>query len=463
MDLPLPKVIPDTQPGGGLVTAMGGMNALANNMLNTQTAGAQAAYAPYTNYANAMSKLAYARFYGPQVMSQVMASPGFSLLPKDQQIAIANSYAQSMNSLGQGNSFSDMNIPTPAQMGGGNSLAGNVVNWLQNKLGMGGDQSNQNPMANMPKQGGADNSDGGGNALNATPSQIGPSTQTGNQVAGQQMPGGNPISPIVAAQIAQENAKNASAGQTSNQTDEQKAWNVNANQASSAATLGLKALENWHTNYKNSQYTGPYLGATPSSGPTSIPTLPGRTNSSEQLADQAAAKYLEILTQSGAANTDAGRSIISNAKGLSRTLAAPAAETLYQQQKAELSRMELQRNFGDQFFKNNPNGTVEQLTGLWNSFNQNDPAYDYTNGKATPENTKRWKQYTTPEALNQYVQNGDYSAHRPKKLIDARDIPDKEAEAQQGVVPYVTIRNPKTGETRRVSLQEAKDGGASGV
>lgn len=33
MALPLPRVIPDTEPGGGLVTAIGGMNSLAHNML----------------------------------------------------------------------------------------------------------------------------------------------------------------------------------------------------------------------------------------------------------------------------------------------------------------------------------------------------------------------------------------------------------------------------------------------
>ena len=89
MALPLPKVVPDTGPGGGLVTAMGGINALAHNMLkrkyyapdmesqinnrNALTEGQKIdnQYAPERlNLANVFAQLRN-QYYGPNIQSEI--------------------------------------------------------------------------------------------------------------------------------------------------------------------------------------------------------------------------------------------------------------------------------------------------------------------------------------------------------------------------------------------------------
>lgn len=77
MALPLPRVIPDVGPGGGIVTAMGGINSLANDMELRKINETKAKYAPLTTQAEAASKLAYANLMGPQFMAKLMANPGF--------------------------------------------------------------------------------------------------------------------------------------------------------------------------------------------------------------------------------------------------------------------------------------------------------------------------------------------------------------------------------------------------
>ncbi len=78
MALPLPRVIPDVGPGGGLVTAMGGMNALAHNMLKRKY------YAPdiqsQINNRNALTE-------GQNIQNQYMPD----------KLSLANAMAQLQN------------------------------------------------------------------------------------------------------------------------------------------------------------------------------------------------------------------------------------------------------------------------------------------------------------------------------------------------------------------------------
>ncbi len=78
MALPLPKVVADTGPGGGLVTAMGGMNALAHNMLKRKY------YAPdmesQINNRNALTE-------GQKIANQYMPD----------KLQLANAFAQLQN------------------------------------------------------------------------------------------------------------------------------------------------------------------------------------------------------------------------------------------------------------------------------------------------------------------------------------------------------------------------------
>lgn len=74
MALPLPRVVADIEPGGGLVTARKGINALTSSGLQNQIDAAKARYAPITAQADAASKLAYASLMGPQFLAKLMGN-----------------------------------------------------------------------------------------------------------------------------------------------------------------------------------------------------------------------------------------------------------------------------------------------------------------------------------------------------------------------------------------------------
>lgn len=75
MALPLPRVVADVGPGGGIVTAARGINALRQSDLENKIKGVQAHYAPLTTQAEAASKLAYANLMGPQFLAKLMGNP----------------------------------------------------------------------------------------------------------------------------------------------------------------------------------------------------------------------------------------------------------------------------------------------------------------------------------------------------------------------------------------------------
>lgn len=85
MALPLPKVIPDTMPGGNFVTSMMGANALRQSNLENQIKRVQAQYAPLTTQAEAASKLAYANLMGPQFLAKLMGNPDILATMKNPQ------------------------------------------------------------------------------------------------------------------------------------------------------------------------------------------------------------------------------------------------------------------------------------------------------------------------------------------------------------------------------------------
>ncbi|HHT9109587.1 MAG TPA: hypothetical protein ACFYDZ_00340 [Candidatus Brocadiaceae bacterium] len=74
MALPLPRVVADVGPGGPLVTAMGGVNSLANDMILRKINQIKAQYQPITSQAEAASKLAYANLMGPQFLAKLLGN-----------------------------------------------------------------------------------------------------------------------------------------------------------------------------------------------------------------------------------------------------------------------------------------------------------------------------------------------------------------------------------------------------
>ena len=142
MALPLPRVVADVGPGGGLVTAMGGMNALANAMHERELNRVKAKYAPLTTQAEAASKLAYANLMAPQFIAKLMANPGFMGNLSEQQknmlkdlVYGAGTGSQGTNPLNQMQQYSGVGQPST------NSFSG----WLKNAF----KGASSNPASNV--------------------------------------------------------------------------------------------------------------------------------------------------------------------------------------------------------------------------------------------------------------------------------------------------------------------------
>lgn len=155
MALPLPKVVADTKPGGGLITSMGGMNSLANDMLLRKINEAKAKYAPLTTQAEAASKLAYANLMGPQFLAKLMGNDSFLGNTPDEKLnAMRELVTRAGMGQGQGNALMSQQQP---YLGVGQPSSKSFSDRLKNAFNalIGQDQKpvNQNPFAQMPQQG----------------------------------------------------------------------------------------------------------------------------------------------------------------------------------------------------------------------------------------------------------------------------------------------------------------------
>lgn len=165
MALPLPQTVPNVGPGGGIPTALGALNALSTQNLQNKILGAQAQYAPYTTYADAASKLAYANMLPYQVQATVMSNPMMWMALKDNPDAIKALMSNFQKSIPQGNNiFGNVNMPAPGQQnaGGSGNLLSNFIgdNPLGNLLSQitgGGNQPANNALqsGNLPINGSA--------------------------------------------------------------------------------------------------------------------------------------------------------------------------------------------------------------------------------------------------------------------------------------------------------------------
>lgn len=126
-ELPLPKVVADTEAGGGLVTAMRGMNALTQSNLENEIKRVQAQYAPLTTQAEAASKLAYANLMGPQFLAKMLGNSDIAASLSEDQLrkAIASTYAAGTGQ-GAGSVFNNLN-----QQNSGTPLNG-IINKIKN-------------------------------------------------------------------------------------------------------------------------------------------------------------------------------------------------------------------------------------------------------------------------------------------------------------------------------------------
>lgn len=131
MALPLPKVVADVGPGGGIVTAMRGMNALSESNLENQIKNVQAQYAPYTVPAEAISKLAYANIVQPQYLAKLLEHPELAAQLSGNQV---------------GNAVNNMISPMTGQggtgLGGGNAFE--MLRQMQSQV-----QQNRSPLGRL--------------------------------------------------------------------------------------------------------------------------------------------------------------------------------------------------------------------------------------------------------------------------------------------------------------------------
>lgn len=147
MALPLPSVVSDVGPGGGLVTAMGGINALNNAMILRKINQIKAQYAPITAQADAASKLAYANLMGPQFLAKIMGNDSALANMSEEQKRAALDIVRKAG-MGQGsgmNAFNQMQqgqgLPTGIGQPSTNTLSGWFANKLKNSF-------DQNPLTN---------------------------------------------------------------------------------------------------------------------------------------------------------------------------------------------------------------------------------------------------------------------------------------------------------------------------
>lgn len=154
MWLPLPRVVADVEAGGPLVTAMGGINALANNRLLKEMNEIKKQYLPTTLGAEAASKLAYSSFMAPQFMAKLMQDPKFlGNMSEEQKAAFkdmiinAAGRPQGLNALNESIKNREMEAPS------NDSILGHTWNALKNLFGTHGTNASPNPMQkqNMPR------------------------------------------------------------------------------------------------------------------------------------------------------------------------------------------------------------------------------------------------------------------------------------------------------------------------
>lgn len=202
MALPLPKVVPDVGPGGPLVTAMRGGNALADELLQTHIRGVQAQYAPLTTQAEAASKLAYANLMGPQFLAKLMGNPDVvANSPQLQDPRTVSMLYQAGMGGGTGNAL--LNNPALAGMFSQAPRGDGLLSRFMNALtGMGNQQPP--PPGGMPMQQAMPNLGGGANAglamdaqgrnILSSPQELAQIASQGNNAFNQPIPGqSNPL------------------------------------------------------------------------------------------------------------------------------------------------------------------------------------------------------------------------------------------------------------------------------
>jgi len=166
MALPLPSYS-EANPVNAFMSAMQGSNALKSNLYGTQIKKAQAQYAPYTTYADALSKIAYANMAPYQIQATLLSNPMLWLASQQHPEIMQNLV----------NNFSK-SIPSANQINGGGILpppnsqrSNGLLSLILSKMGI-GDSSNSNAMGQGNPSGGMPMGGSPQNAMLPSPDQM---------------------------------------------------------------------------------------------------------------------------------------------------------------------------------------------------------------------------------------------------------------------------------------------------
>ncbi len=123
--------IPNIAPANPWSDVVDVQNYLTDKALAQQIARAKATYAPYTEYANAASKIAYSNLLPYQIQATVLSNPLVMQALKQNPDLINSMVGGFQQSIPKGNNiFGNINLPSPQQMPVSNSLLGLALNKL---------------------------------------------------------------------------------------------------------------------------------------------------------------------------------------------------------------------------------------------------------------------------------------------------------------------------------------------
>lgn len=129
MALPLPRVIEDVGPGGPMVTTMRGLNSLSNENTLRKINEIKQQYTAITAQADAAAKLAYANLMGPQFLAKIMGNDSaLANMSENQKRSALSQIYRAGTGQGIGNAFSQQQ-----SMGAGTSQ-GPLTSWITSKL-----------------------------------------------------------------------------------------------------------------------------------------------------------------------------------------------------------------------------------------------------------------------------------------------------------------------------------------
>lgn len=399
MALPLPKVVADVGPGGPLVTSMRGINALANDELQNKKLGVETEYAPWTNYANALSKIAYSQFVGPQAIATMMNNPATrGMFTPEQYNQLANAFTRQL----QNNSTSTANIPVPGQQSK-NILSRIFDHFDNNKNNETRSPSNALQDLNQPSINIANSSPQNANELNKIPqlpqqnqliqpNSIQPGgAPTYNRAVGN-LPGGvyganNPSAITSAGEAAlktqtTEEAKNISDQWQKRQDDINE--QVNGAQEMSRQLDKLVDARQRLSKYEK----GPGLGS-----------LPGVTSAAQD-ADIAisnlVAARLKAWQSSRITNMDIG---FGQMLKPGRYMTDPSFNNEVNYEKGLSERLQEYPPFSQ--VAQSSGLTPAQADAVWARYANEKPFYDPKSKKILPVNLGQWETYLTPESLQE--------------------------------------------------------------